>query len=473
MFMKNVDIEELKQLYIVENKTRDEVAKHFGVKPYVISNIVTLNGLQKPGQEETFQRIVQEHSREELQELYRKNTYSEVAKILNVSEDILNRVLKYYGLGKRSLVRNVKDRVSKEVLEDLYINQNKTLEELTLTLGLGDGQNTRKLLREYEITKPKSKVQENIKRTLTSKYGVTSVNGIPGVSEKREQTCLGRYGAKCVLISSRCKNSFKNNSKPNQEFAKQLEDRKINFIGEFPIENRAFDFKVGNVLIEINPYATHNSNWGIDGKAGKDVNYHRKKSDLAEKYGYFCLHVWDWDNRSKILDFLGSREYVDSETLSLEKINRANAYKFYAENSIHSVDMKTSKHVITVGLDCGGDIKQAMTFSPLHEPGKWEIKEFCTKMGVEVPGGAQKIWKYFTENYNPSTVTVSYDRSKESGKIFEELGFVLENKGEPNKHIYSTVLRECVEPNSSTVDYGRCVEIWDAGQSTWIWKSKE
>ena len=473
MFVKNVDIEELRRLYLVENKTRDEVAKHFGVKPYVISNIVTLNGLQKPSQEEIFQRTVQKCSREKLQELYQKNTYSEVARILGVSEDILNRLLGYYKLGKRSIVKNVKNRVSKEVLEDLYIGQNKTLEELTLTLGLGNGQNTRKLLREYGITKPRYKVQENIKRTLTSKYGVTSVNNIPGVSEKREQTCLGKYGAKCVLISNRCKNSFKNNSKPNQEFAKQLEGRKISFTREFPIENRAFDFKVGNILVEINPYATHNSNWGIDGKVGKDINYHREKTDLAEKYGYFCLHVWDWDNRSKILDFLSPRECVDSETLSLEEINQTSAYKFYIENSIHGTSVWTTGHVITVGLCYGGDIKQAMTFSPFSESGKWEIKEFCTKMKVEVPGGAQKIWNFFTENYSPSIVTVSYDRSKESGKIFEKLGFTVESKKGPKKYIYSTILGECVKSDSLVVDYSRCVEIWDAGQSTWIWKSKE
>ena len=40
--MKEINIEELRKLYTEEGKSRNEVAEYFGVKPYVISNLVSI-----------------------------------------------------------------------------------------------------------------------------------------------------------------------------------------------------------------------------------------------------------------------------------------------------------------------------------------------------------------------------------------------------------------------------------------------
>ena len=68
--MKEINIEELRKLYTEEGKSRNEVAEYFGVKPYVISNLVSIHGLQKPGQEEAFQNILKKYTREEISMMY-------------------------------------------------------------------------------------------------------------------------------------------------------------------------------------------------------------------------------------------------------------------------------------------------------------------------------------------------------------------------------------------------------------------
>lgn len=50
------------------------------------------------------------------------------------------------------------------------------------------------------------------------------------------------------------------------------------------LENRYYDFKVDNFLIEINPTATHNATWSPWCKdCGLDKYYHADKTDLATK----------------------------------------------------------------------------------------------------------------------------------------------------------------------------------------------
>jgi hypothetical protein len=68
------------------------------------------------------------------------------------------------------------------------------------------------------------------------------------------------------------------NSTANAEFEELLKENHIEYIREFPIGSYSYDFKVGNCLIEIDPYATHNSTWGIRDNPPKSASYHRQKS---------------------------------------------------------------------------------------------------------------------------------------------------------------------------------------------------
>ena len=86
--------------------------------------------------------------------------------------------------------------------------------------------------------------------------------------------------------------SSKANSKVNSAFMHHLVTLGLPFEKEFKLGNYIYDFKLGKYLIELDPYATHNSSWGIFGNP-KAYDYHRKKSLNALANGYKCIHIFD------------------------------------------------------------------------------------------------------------------------------------------------------------------------------------
>lgn len=122
--------------------------------------------------------------------------------------------------------------------------------------------------------------------------------------KKAVKTCIERYGEDYYIKQVKKMQSSissHNNSNVNKHFAAYLTECFIKYENEFPIENFFYDFKIGNYLIEIDPYATHNSTWSIFGKA-KSEDYHRNKTLTALKHGYTCIHVFDWTNVDIILN---------------------------------------------------------------------------------------------------------------------------------------------------------------------------
>lgn len=101
-------------------------------------------------------------------------------------------------------------------------------------------------------------IKAKTKQTNLEKYGTEKYTN----RQKAKSTCLERYGTEWSCMRPEARN-FSNNSKPNREFENLLKNNNIDYIREFPICNKSYDFNVGNILIEIDPYATHNSTWGL------------------------------------------------------------------------------------------------------------------------------------------------------------------------------------------------------------------
>lgn len=493
--MKEIPREEFERVYITEGKSRKEAAEIFGVKPYIISNYALKYGLKKESQEEAFQRVVKVHSKEEIQKLYSSLSYAELAQNLGITQDVLAKVLKEYKLGKRSLVSNLKEEYSKEELEDLYIKQNLPFSKIVEILGT-KGQNVRKLLRQYGLVKDKKLIKENIDKTWLERYGTTNLNLVPEIVEKREQTCLEKYGAKCYLISQQCQSEFRNNSKPNREFAKLLKSRGIEFEREFPIGNNSFDFKIGNVLLEINPYGTHNSTWGLFGKEGKSYKYHQSKTLLAQEAGYRCIHVWDWDDREKILMMLQERKPLYARKLNLKEISQTEANRFLKQ--FHMQGGSRGQEVC-LGLFQDRNLIEVMTFGKprFNKHYEWELIRLCTRPGWFVVGGAERLLKHFKDLKDPKSIISYCDNAKFSGEVYKKLGFTLKTFGVPSRHWYNFKTGIHITDNGLRMQgfdrllgdvygtYGKgtsnedlmrqhgFVEIWDAGQAVYAWKVDE
>jgi len=99
------------------------------------------------------------------------------------------------------------------------------------------------------------------------------------IKSRIENTCIEKYGVPYYIMNSEYNlGQPGNESKPNRYFKELL--IKNNLFDsdienrEFSIKNRRFDFKLNNILIEINPTPTHNINWNPYGGEPIDKLYH-------------------------------------------------------------------------------------------------------------------------------------------------------------------------------------------------------
>ena len=306
---------------------------------------------------------------------------------------------------------------------------------------------------------------------------------------KARQTCLERYGVDwaCQRDEARFKGQ---DSQYNLKFEKLLIDNNIKYSREFPIHAYSYDFKVGKYLVEIDPFATHNSTWGIRGNPPKEHTYHITKSKVASDNGYFCIHIFDWDDPTKIINrFLDMKE-VQSDDCILQEISKELAKKFLETYHPQNATNITK----AIGLFYDDELVEVMTFSKprYNKHYEWELSRVCAKPGLRIIGGCKKMLDYFKKTYVPTSIIVYCDLSKMDGTLYERLGFIKKNITKPTRHWYnpkvgkhytdSFLWKKGFDRLFGT-NYGKTasntelmlkhgfVEIYDCGQATYVYKS--
>jgi hypothetical protein len=157
--------------------------------------------------------------------------------------------------------------------------------------------------------------QELSKRTVQERYGVDNILLSEEIQNKCRQTCLEKYGVEYACMLAGCRSNGLHDSKPNLQFAELLTKSGIVIDQrEFPLGRYIYDFKVGNLLLEVNPAATHNVTWSPFGDgSGLDKNYHQLKSINAYEYGYRCVHIFDWTDLESIIDSIIKNKFKINE----------------------------------------------------------------------------------------------------------------------------------------------------------------
>ncbi len=99
-------------------------------------------------------------------------------------------------------------------------------------------------------------------------------------------------------------------SKENKHFWKLLTQLKFKWVDEFYLWWYYYDFKIGDILIELNPYAFHNSTFApkiYKNIKPKDKMYHYNKYKCAIDNWYKCIMVWDWTNN--LIDMITNEQF--------------------------------------------------------------------------------------------------------------------------------------------------------------------
>ena len=303
-----------------------------------------------------------EVSKETLQDLFinKKMSQQQIANILGTSKNTIIRRLKEYGIEQSEELKNEKKSlfqkkdlgITKEELEDLYINQNKSIKDLCAKFDISKSYLMR-LLKEYNIRKPKSLEIENRSKTMIERYGAPTAFQSKELRTKIENTNLERYGAKNPYASKKVREKIKKtnlerygveyycetehareNNKPykiskiNKEFSDILTSLNINNDLEFSIEHKSYDIKVDNTLIEIDPTFTHNTSLPAFSNEHISIDYHLNKTKLANENGFNCIHVFDWDDKDKIINMFLPKSILYARQCEVKEISLKEANDF-------------------------------------------------------------------------------------------------------------------------------------------------
>lgn len=315
------------------------------------------------------------------------------------------------------------------------------------------------------------------------------------VYPKISETVQNKFGVPWACMREEARAYSGNYSKPNNYFAQLLEDNNIQYEREFILERYSFDFKINNILVEINPTITHNSTFSPFNKnSGIDSNYHFLKSRCAEKNNFRCIHVWDWDDMFKIIDLIKPKEKIYARNCILKEVSEEeiNIFlnQYHLQNSCKNQDIR-------LGLEYNNKLVQVMTFGkPRYNKNyQWELLRLCSHSNYVIIGGAQKLYKYFIKKYTPKSIISYCDRSKFLGNIYLKLGFKTKNNYKAIKHWYNPNLHKHITDNllrqrgfdqllgNQFGKYGKGTsneylmkqhgffEIYDCGQQVFTWKN--
>lgn len=287
-------------------------------------------------------------------------------------------------------------------------------------------------------------------------------------------------------------------SKTNAQYKSYLEDLGFVVKEEHPLWWLFYDLKVWNVLIEINPYSTHNVNWipqYSEGLQPHSKDYHYNKLKLARDNWYRCIMLRDWDDRSKIPYLLDEKkETLYARKCEVKQITREECHNFFESYHLQGDTVK-NKNNIYIWLYYNNELVECMSFwLPRYNKNyEREILRLCTHKDYRVVWWADKIFKHFLKLTNANSVISYCDMSKFDWKVYEQLGFKLLKWNKPSKHWYNekeiesrkhitdNFLRQRWYDQIFSESYGKgtnndelmkqrgYVEIYDCGQATFIW----
>ena len=289
------------------------------------------------------------------------------------------------------------------------------------------------------------------KRTVMSKYGVPHIFMSEEIKEKMKEHVFEKYGVNYFCQHKKCIDANVHRiSQINKKFQKLLRANRIESELEFIIEDYGYDLKVGNTLVEIDPYFTHNSTLGpcFGGKEGepKSFDYHYAKTMFAKEHGFDCVHIFDWDDKDKVVSLFKEKETIYARKCEVKEISKKEAREFLDDFHLQG---STKQLQYAYGLFYEDELVQVMTFGKprYNKKYEYELLRLCTKSSYKVIGGASKILKYFEEQVNPESILSYCDLSKFNGGVYEELGFRLINQTSPARHWYNYKTKRHITDN--------------------------
>ena len=170
----------------------------------------------------------------------------------------------------------------------------------------------------------------------------------------------------------------------------------------------------------------------------KDKKYHQDKTIACAKQGIRLIHIFEHEylhNEEKLKTFIkgvltDGKKVIYARNTEVKEIDSKTAQEFC--EYYHLQGWSNSK--ICIGCYYNDELVSVMTFAkPRFDNNiEYEIIRYCVKDNVSIVGGANKLFKYFTDTYKPASVITYSDISKFTGNIYLKLGFKVDKITSPN-----------------------------------------
>lgn len=391
----------------------------------------------------------------------------------NNTEQLKKTCLEKYGVDNPMKMSDIKEKSKKTCLE-------KYGSEYVFSSGF--------------FNKNRTEYMKKAKQTCIEKYGGDSPMKSEQIKDKVKTTCFNKYGVLWNCMREEAHNSRNYKSTPNEFFATLLKENDIEFSREFSLGNYVYDFKIGEVLLEINPSATHNINFNPFSKTKViDKNYHKEKLLNAKEKGYKCIFVFDWDDPYKIIYLLSNKTKIYARNCEIKEVKKKEVSEFLDKYHLQN-SCKGQK--ICLGLYHKNELIQVLTFGKprYNKKYEYELIRLCTRNDSIVIGGSERLFKYFISKYSPKSIISYCDISKFTGNVYSHLGFVKEKESNPSCHWVNIKTKQIINnnillklgfdkifgtnygKNTSNIDLmlqHQFVQVYDCGQDTYTWKKQE
>lgn len=245
-----------------------------------------------------------------------------------------------------------------------------------------------------------------------------------------------------------------------------------------------------NLAIECNGTYWHSSLY-------KDSNEHNFKWKSCDEIGIQLLTIWeDWVHNKReiveslVLSKLGIyKTRIYARKCTVKEVSDSDSKEFLDSNHIQGYSMAK----VRLGLYFEEELVSLMTFGKARKGigsknDNIELIRFCNKTHTQVIGGASRLFDYFINNYEYTSIVSYSSNDISNGALYKKLGFVLTNKSKASywyvdkvsqqryhrlNFTKSRLVAEGFDPSKSETQimYDRgYLKIYDSGQQKWTYE---
>ena len=210
-YKREYSVEQLTQLFIEQNLSAQQIANIYNVPRYIIEHDLKINNIRKPDKLKGLLRL-KNIDRQELYEVYIKQDHNmfDTAKYFNVGEETISRYCKLYNIHKDKNHYDLKKKIkiNKDDLYQYYIIENHSNDETALHFNIHE-RTLRRRLREFNIQKSVDLQVKCSQKHQKEKYGNLFTRSeyykkhiVSGMVKKGKQTCMDKYGVSNWLLTT-------------------------------------------------------------------------------------------------------------------------------------------------------------------------------------------------------------------------------------------------------------------------------